>query len=234
MDFKGDFQIGNGQRCYPLTVLDDHSRYLLGLKACPDELQQTVKTHLTTVFENFGLPDCMLMDNGTQWRSGPNVGHTRLIVWLLHLGIKISHSRPRHPQTLGKDERLHRSLKAELLSRNVLFSLPDYQFAFDGWRDVYNLERPHEALDFNVPDAHYRPSQRPFPQTLPPLLFPSGAAIRKVDVSGRISYQGRRFRAGKAFHRHSVGLLHDSSEDGLVHVYFNNFRIRTLDLKVVK
>lgn len=232
MDFKGHFEVGNGERCHPLTVLDDHSRFLIGLQACPNETRHTVQEHLTTFFRACGLPERMLMDNASPWGDNNTYRpYTALTVWLLRLSIRISHSRPYHPQTLGKDERLHRSLQAELLSRTVFDGLPDCQTGFDRWRDLYNLERPHEALDFDPPITRYRPSLRPFPETLPPITFPDGCAVRKVDVHGCISFQARRLKIGKAFRHQPVGLQHDQLEDGLVHVFFNDLLVRTLDLR---
>ena len=231
MDFKGHFPLDSGQRCHPLTVLDDHSRFLLGLRACEDEAAPTVQAQLTAIFRQSGLPEQMLMDNGSPWGDVQS-RYTAFELWLLGLGIRVSHSRPYHPQTQGKDERLHRTLKAELLSRTTFGSIADCQAGFDGWRAVYNLERPHEALGLRTPVTRYCSSSRAFPETLPALRFPPGAAIRKVDANGIISFQGRRFRVGKAFRRQAVGLLHDPLEEGVVRVFFNEIPIRSLDLKV--
>ena len=232
MDFKGHFRVGNGERCHPLTVLDDHSRFLIGLKACRDETRHTVQGHLTAFFRAYGLPERMLMDNASPWGDNNTYRpYTALTVWMLRLSIRISHSRPYHPQTLGKDERLHRTLQAELLSRTTFHTLPDCQPKFDLWRDVYNLERPHEALGLNPPIACYHPSQRPFPEVLPQPVYPDGCAIRQVDHHGRVSFQGQPLRVGKAFRGQAIGLQHDQHEDGLVQVFFNNILIRTLDLR---
>ncbi len=119
MDFKAFFFV-QSQECWPLTVLDDHARYLLGLKACQNQQRETVQAQLTGIFRQYGLPDAMLMDNGPPWGpSDPRAYYTRLSVWLMRLGIRVIRSRPYHPQTLGKDERLHRTLKTELISRTV-------------------------------------------------------------------------------------------------------------------
>jgi len=229
MDFKGHFQLGSGERCHPLTVLDDHARFLVGLQACPDETRETVQGHLTTFFRSQGLPDRMLMDNGAPWGDDPDTPFTALTVWLLRLGIKVSHGRPYHPQTQGKDERLHRTLDDELLDRCSFPDFPACQMGFDHFRVVYNSQRPHEALDLDTPASHYHPSSRPFPETLPPLRFPHGAAIRRVDATGRISFHNQRFRVSRAFKDLAVGLLPDEQDDGLVHVFFNDILVRTLD-----
>jgi transposase InsO family protein len=236
MDFKGDFPIGNGQRCHPLTVLDDHSRFLVGLKACSDETIKTVRDHVTALFREFGLPARMLMDNGNLWTGSPDYPYTRLTVWLLRLGIPVSHGRPCHPQTQGKDERLHRTLKAELLNASRfdpaagMDTLDDCQHCFDDWRTMYNYERPHHALHLDPPGDHYQHSSRPFPEPLPPLTFPPGAIIRTVSLTGQVGFRNQRLHVGVAFQHYPVGLLYDDFIDSLLHVYFNSIRIRTIDL----
>jgi transposase InsO family protein len=229
MDFKGYFPLGSGQRCHPLTVLDDHSRFLVGLKACPDESVSTVQQHVTTLFREFGLPARMLMDNARLWGGPPEYPYTRFTVWLLRLGIPVSHGRPRHPQTQGKDERLHRTLNDELLHASRFDTFDDCQQRFDHWRSVYNHERPHHALALDPPVAHYQSSSRPFPDTLPPLTFPLGAIIRTVSSTGEVGFRNKRLRVGIAFHTFPVGLLYDDFNDSLLHVYFNSFHVATID-----
>src|SRR5919206_1923662 len=133
-------------RCHPLTVLDAHSRYSLGLIACADQTDATVRAHLTALFRRYGLPDAILADNGAPWGGSGAQGYTAFEVWLLRLGIPLHHGRPYHPQTQGKDERFHRSLDVEVLQLHRFADLPLCQTAFDTWRQVYNTERPHEAL----------------------------------------------------------------------------------------
>lgn len=229
MDFKGYFSVSAGQRCHPLTVLDDHSRFLLGLKACPDEAGKTVQGHVAALFREFGLPARMLMDNGKPWGGSPDYPYSRFTVWLLRLGIPVSHGRPRHPQTQGKDERLHRTLKGELLNASCFDTLDDCQQRFDHWRAIYNHERPHHALALDPPVAHYQPSPRPFPDKLPPLTFPPGAIIRTVSSTGEVGFRNKRLRVGVAFRTFPVGLLYDDFHDSLLHVYFNSIHVATID-----
>lgn len=231
MDFKGHFSLTDGQRCHPLTVLDDHSRFLVGLRACSNETRLTVQQHLTDLFRSYGLPERMLMDNGAPWGDDDHTPYTRLTVWLLLLGITVSHGRAYHPQTQGKVERLHRTLNLELLTRLALPDLLTCQRAFDTWREVYNLDRPHEALDLAPPVARFQPSDRPFPETLPPLVYPQDMAVRRVDPSGRISFRNRPFRIGKAFQGYPVGLAPDPLAEDSFQVFFGVFQIRTLDLR---
>ncbi|KTC43476.1 transposase, partial [Pseudomonas fluorescens ABAC62] len=145
MDFKGHFAIQQG-RCHPLTLLDDHSRFNLAIQACENECSATVKEKITEVFQVYGLPARINVDNGPPWGSPRNPGEiTELSIWMISLGIRISFSRPYHPQTNGKIERFHRSLKAEVLNGRHYSTLMDAQAAFNRWRDVYNLQRPHQA-----------------------------------------------------------------------------------------
>lgn len=230
MDFKGYFPLVNGGYCHPLTILDDHSRFLLGLQACPDETRGSVQDTLVAVFRQYGLPECILVDNGPPWGSGKKGRHTRFTVWLIRLGIQVIHSRPYHPQTLGKDERLHRTLKAEVISRSALHTLDHCQQTFDTWRPVYNEERPHEALDLLPPITRYQPSSRQFPDPLPPVQYDIGDTIRKVDASGRIHFRNHRFRIGKGFKGQSVAVrpLHI---DGDFAVFYCHQRVARISLR---
>jgi len=178
MDFKGHFALPVG-RCHPLGVLDDHSRYALGLEACADEQEATVRGRLTAIFRRYGLPWQMLMDNGPPWGDAGDQPYTALSVWLMWLGVRVTHGRPRHPQTQGKQERFHRTLNAELLQGHSLRDLPECQCAFDRWRQIYNHDRPHEALDLATPGERYRPSPRSFPEQLPPIEYASTDHVRK-------------------------------------------------------
>ncbi|HEY3282374.1 MAG TPA: integrase core domain-containing protein, partial [Armatimonadota bacterium] len=129
-----------------------------------------------------------------------------LTTWLLRLGIPVTHGRPRHPQTQGKDERLHRTLQQELLEHLEAVDLPYGQRAFDLWRDSYNQERPHEALGLRPPGQCYRPSPRAYPEVLPPVTYPPGSCLRQVDSAGKLSYRNQSWRVGKAFRGQTVRL----------------------------
>jgi transposase InsO family protein len=231
MDFKGHFALDDGQRCHPLTILDDCSRFLLGLYACGDETGATVRSHLTRLFRDYGLPTGMLMDNGPPWAIGNSRSYTELTVWLLRLDIAVRHSRPRHPQTLGKDERLHRTLKTELLSRVTCPDLTTTQHHFDAWRAVYNRDRPHEALRLQPPAAVYRPSPRPFPEHLPPVEYEPGLLTRKVSASGEIACRGRSWSVGRAFKGFYLALSPSAQQDA-VDVYFGHHFLYRMALSV--
>lgn len=227
MDFKGHIAMTDDRRCHPLTVLDDHSRYALGLVACPDETFETVRQSLIPIFRRYGLPARMLMDNGAPWGDQGGQPLTIFTIWLIRLGIRISHGRPYHPQTQGKDERFHRTLKAEVLTRHTLAGLDDSQRRFDDWRQIYNRDRPHEALAMATPITRYRPSPRAYPETLPPLEYDSTDTVRIVQDGGGVSYRGRRFRVSKALRGQSIALR--PAANGTFTAWFGSYELGTLD-----
>lgn len=230
MDFKGHFPLDTG-RCHPLTVLDDHSRYSLRLEACANQQGSTVQSRLIEAFRRYGLPERMTMDNGSPWGSDTDHPYTPLTAWLMRLGINVSHSRPYHPQTQGKDERFHRTLDAELLKGQVFRDLAQCQHRFDRWRTVYNTERPHEALGLATPASRYRPSPRAFPETLPPIEYGPGDIVRKVQAKGHIHYRGQVLKVSKAFHGYPVA-LRPTQEEGLMKIYFCQQCIANVDLRI--
>ena len=206
MDFKGHIPLSKG-RCHPLTVLDDHSRFCIRLAACANEQGSTVRNQLLAAFQLYGLPERMLMDNGAPWGSSGQSQHTRFTAWLIRLGVTVSHGRPNHPQTQGKEERFHRTLKLEVLGRRpVWHDHAEMQTAFDTWRSEYNHERPHEALGLAAPASRYNPSPRQLPSTLPPVEYDADLEARRVKGNGSIKFKGRYFFVGKAFAGDPVGI----------------------------
>ena len=198
MDFKGHVALHAG-RLHPLTVLDDHSRFALVLAACTNEQTETVRQQLIIAFRRYGLPERLITDNGSPWGDGPGSPFTPLGVWLIEHGIRISHSRPYHPQTMGKDERFHRSLKAEVLSGPPFADLAAAERAFERWRNVYNTQRPHEALKLNVPASRYQPSPRDYVETIAPFEYAPRDIVRHVQQGGHVSLLGRNVKVPKAF-----------------------------------
>jgi transposase InsO family protein len=206
MDFKGSFMT-KAHRCYPLTILDDHSRFSIGLKACKNETGATVKMHLTKVFEVFGLPEQINVDNGNPWGSSDLDSLTSLNVWLIKLGIKLTHSSPFHPQTNGKDERFHRSLKLEILHQREYKNEDDIQKAFDTWQHIYNYKRPHQGINNEIPSSRYQVSRRKFSDKLPEYNYGSDEIVRKVsDKTGLFRFKGKRYRAGKALSNEHIAI----------------------------
>jgi transposase InsO family protein len=230
MDYKGHFAAGAG-RCHPPTVVDDHSRYAVGLRACGDEREGTVQAELTAIFRRYGLPDRMLMDNGSPWGSSDAAHrHTWLSLWLLELGVTVGHGQPHHPQTQGKDERFHRTLLAEVIGRRAFADRAECQRRFDDWRVVYNTQRPHEALDLATPAARYRPSGRCFPEKTEPFDYGPGAIVRRVDEGGWLSFRNRPIKLGRAFSYRRVA-LRPTDQDGCFDVLFCAHQVATLDLR---
>lgn len=227
IDFKGFIETGQG-RCYPLTMLDDHSRFSQILQACTNERTETVRTHLIASFRRFGLPRQMNMDNGNPWGTPWGDRHTHLTAWLIRLGVRVSHSRPLHPQTNGKEERFHRTLKAELLGTRWFSTLAELQREFDRWREVYNQERPHEAIGLAVPASRYVASQRSYPEELPTIVYDSTDVVRKVMSRGGIRFGGAEYYISKAFTGEHVA-LRPGVEDGVWDVFFCHERVATVD-----
>jgi transposase InsO family protein len=229
MDFKGHFAIRSEQRCHPLTVLDDHSRFVVCLKACENERTETVQQHLTSVFRQYGLPLRMTMDNGAPWGNDAIHRDTPLTVWLRRLGVNVSHSRPYHPQTQGKDERFHRTLKAELLRGRIFETFPAVQPAFDGYREVYNQRRPHHAIGLETPIRRYHLSPRSFPERLPVIEYADNDTVRKVSDKGLIRFKGHRISIGKGYCGYPVA-LRATETDGVWNIFFCCDSIARFDL----
>ena len=226
MDFKGAVTTGAGP-CHPLTVVDDHSRYAVCVQACADQRAATVRAALTGVFRLYGLPERLLMDNGACWGRVESAW-TVLEVWLIRLGIAISHGRPYHPQTQGKCERFNRTLKAEVLAGRHFGDVAACQPPFDRFRHCYNHERPHEALAMETPASRYRVSVFAFPERLGPIEYLEGDPVRRVGPAGYISWRGRRYQVGRAFTGQPVA-LRPTSREGLWTVHYCHQRVATLD-----
>jgi transposase InsO family protein len=229
MDFKGWFAIGSGVPCHPLTILDDHSRYSVCLQACSNQRTETVQLHMTSSFRRYGLPERMTMDNGAPWGSDATHPYTPLTVWLMRLGIRVSHSRPYHPQTQGKDERFHRTLKAEVLNGRSFRDIAQTPRCFEEWLPIYNQQRPHQAIGMAVPASRYQVSWRSFPEVLPAIEYSGQDEVRRVQDKGRVSYKGNLITVGKAFRGYPIA-FRPTTQEGIVDVYFCQQRITQLDM----
>lgn len=231
MDFKGHFQTSEGA-CHPLTVLDDHSRFNLGIRACAGQRFRTVQSQLIDIFKRYGLPVRINTDNGAPWGSSRQPGQlTELAIWLIRLGIRPSFSRPRHPQTNGKDERFHRSLKAEVLNGRSFHSLLHAQAAFDHWREVYNHQRPHEALQMATPTTRYQISPRAYPEKLPDIEYGPDDMVVRVKSLGLIRFRGRTYKLSTPLRGQPVTIRPNAEIDGLFDVFFVHHKLRQIDLR---
>jgi transposase InsO family protein len=230
MDFKGHFATEQG-RCHPLTVLDDHSRFNLVLEAVSMESYDEVQPRLHRAFERYGLPRRINTDNGPPWFAGGQATVTRLGLWLIRLDVQLSHSRPAHPQTNGKEERFHRTLKAEALGSRSFSTFEQVQRHFDTWRCSYNFDRPHQALGMQTPSQRYRASARALPKSLPPIEYGPDDVVRRVQSGGWISLNGRDIRLWEVLRGQPVALRPRAEEDAVLDVYFCHQRLYSIDLK---
>lgn len=231
MDFKGYFTTRDGKSCAPLTVLDDHSRFNVVLRACHSTRTDVVRQHLHAAFLHYGLPWRINTDNGSPWGSPTQPGQlTELAVWLIRLGVQLSYSRPAHPQTNGKDERFHRTLKAEVLSGRTFASCRHVQQALNHWRTIYNQQRPHQALGMATPITRYQPSRRSCPRRLPPILYSPDDTVITVGWNGQLRFAGRRWRVSNALDHLPIALRPDAHHDGRYDLYFLHHCFGTIDL----
>jgi transposase InsO family protein len=234
VDHKSDFATQSGQRCHPLTMLDDHSRFNLVLDPADNRRTEAVRAAMTAAFERYGLPEAMLCDNGAPWGNvADGTGHTALTVWLLRLGVRVLHGRPYHPQTQGKEERFHRTLKQELLTRHTWRDLTHCATEFPRYRQRYNYERPHDALGGATPGSRYQASVRPMPATLPIPEYAS-MEVRVVRTKGVITFGNQTWHIGNAFAALPIGLRPSPQADGQWEVYFSHFKLGYLDLTTPK
>jgi transposase InsO family protein len=232
MDFKGEIRTQAGAWCYPLTVLDDHSRFNVALAPGADRTGRSVQRVLQEVFACYGLPEALLCDNGPPWgHAEPVCPYSTFAVWLLRLGIRVYHGRPYHPQTQGKEERFHRTLERELLSRHTWADLAHCAREFPRYRERYNAERPHDALAGATPLSRYRPSVRPLPAALPELIYPADSLVHRVRAQGAITFAGQTWYIGRAFAQLPVGLRPSPQADGQYEVWFAREQLGLIDLR---
>jgi len=232
MDFKGAVPTVAGP-VHPLTILDDHSRFNVGLRVLQNQQTATVQQVLTETSRCYGLPDRLLVDNGSPWGSDARHPDTPLTVWLWRIGVAVTHSRPYHPQTLGKDERFHGTLTRAVLRQAQWRDATHLQTALDRWRDVYNQERPQDALALAVPASRYWPSLRSYPAGLPPIEYATGTLVRMVQQKGEFSFQGRCYKLSKAFWGYPVG-IRPLAVDGQYEVLFCRHRLTTIDVRAAQ
>lgn len=212
-DYKGQFPLATGQLCYPLTLTDADSRYLLRCQALPD----TATIHAWPIFAGafceFGLPGVIRTDNGAPFATKALAGLSRLSLWWIKLGILPERIAPGHPEQNGRHERMHRTLKAEAIDPSAT-TLRAQQKGFDQYRTIFNVERPHEALQHKTPASCYAPSLRPYPRRLPALEYPQGMTLRKVRPNGCLRIKKHELFISEVLIGEHVGL--DPFDEGLV------------------
>lgn len=228
MDFKGEYRMRGEAKCFPLTVLDDHSRYLVGLYALGSTQAGPVKDCLVECFERHGVPDAMLLDHGVPWWSVTN-GHglTHLSVFLLKQDIRLIYGAFAHPQTRGKIERLHRTLNRSLRGRGLPDDWPGFRTALQTFRQEYNEIRPHEALDMAVPADRYRPGSRAYRPTPPEWTYPGDGDLFGLNSQGCLTYRRHRHFVCEAL---ASELVFCQEFDNKLLVSYRGMHIREINL----
>lgn len=232
MDFKGWFRTTDRQTIYPLTVLDEYSRYLVGLEVCTNQMRDTVKSVLIGLFRTNGLPERMLTDNGPPWGAPGQQAPTGLELWLAEHGIPLHHGRPFHPQTQGKVERFHGTLERELLSRRSFPTVEQTRTILAQYRTTYNTIRIHHAIGNHYPIELYTPSPRVYRDTIDPPDYPDALAIRKVAYNGTITYANRRIRVHTQLPGKYVGLYQGEEGDEVDILYYRTI-VRKVNLDTI-
>ena len=227
MDFKGDFALLDGNRCHPLDILDDCSRYGLQLHASEGISGEEFKPLFTRTLEEYGLPEAILCDNGKPWGDSKNA-ITAFDVWMMRLGILPIHGKALHPQTQGKIERFHRTMKEELLKYRPLHDLQEAQKEFDAWLYTYNNERAHEALGLRVPAEIYRPSKRKLKEADHPVEYETGSLLYKVNYKGYISIRKHRYYLTEALVGEYIKLI--GYDGNVVGLQYGDFEFAQIDL----
>lgn len=229
-DFKGEFKLGNQRYCYPLTISDHYSRYLLCCEGLETTRHHGVKAGFWKTFAEYGLPDKIRIDNGSPFAGKGIGGYSKLSVWWLRLGIETERIEPGRPEQNGRHERFHLTLKQET-TRPAAANLLQQQEKFDRFQDEYNTERPHEALQMNRPAEVYGKSKKTFPEELLPLEYPLHDLVRKVSDRGMITSFGREsaFHIGAAFSGENVGLR--ETEPGRWLITFMDLNLGYVDQK---
>jgi transposase InsO family protein len=229
MDAKGHYPLAGGRRCHPLSIVDDHSRFAVGLYALATLQASGVRAALIACFEQYGVPRAMLMDHGTPWWATSNAaGLSTLSVFLLKQGVRLTHGRVGHPQTQGKVERFHRTLGERLRWWGLPADLAAFQRVLAEFRTEYNDIRPHEALGQEPPALHFRPSARPYVATPRRWAYPAGSDVRRVDANGMIAYDGHRWFVGEALLGEDVACTRLATR---VLITFRHMFVRELELR---
>ena len=227
-DYKGHFALRNGVRCHPLNIIDDCSRFNLCCEAQYSETFAEIKPVMVRLFETYGMPESILCDNGNPWGTQQSPGFTNFEVWLMELGILTLHGRVRHPQTQGKEESFNRSMTKELLKYATFADMEDAQKQFDEYRDFYNNERPHYALNLDTPAEHYMRSTREYPSQIHPWEYPEGAEIRKVKSTGYFNWDGQGYYLSEAFGGKEI-MVKQSRQEHCIKIIFREFQIAKID-----
>lgn len=230
-DFKGQFKTKDETWCFPLTVMDHHSRYLLACSICKGTGLEQSKKAFEALFHEYGLPWRIRTDNGVPFATTAAGGLSELSKWWIRLGIMPERIEPGRPQQNGCHERMHKTLKDETIIPPSNTS-KQQQKAFDAFCQDYNNERPHESLDQRTPASIYKPSNRAMPDELPELEYPGHFKIIRVQYNGIITYQGHRVYVASLLKKENVGV--EEVADGIYEVYFGPLKVGSFDMRHIK
>lgn len=226
VDFKGQFRLGNQQYCYPLTITDHFSRYLLCCEALVSTKGEPTRAVFERVFDEYGVPAAIKSDNGAPFSARSLGGLSELSAWWLRLGIRLERSAPGHPEHNGRHERMHLTLKQET-TRPAGQNLLQQQERFDDFRATYNDERPHEALGMRVPSSLYSPSSRRLSDCAEDSTYPTHDYTRRVSSRGHFSFHGRNVYLSKSLRGQVIGLR--DLEEGRMLVSLGPFDLGCFD-----
>ena len=225
-DFKGQFTTRDGVYCYPLTIADQHTRYLLTCYGLPSTHGAPVRAIFERAFRTYGLPRAIRTDNGVPFATSGLHGLSQLNVWWMRLGIQHQRIHPGRPQQNGAHERMHKTLKRGAIRPPRSNALAQ-QRAFNRFRTEYNEERPHATLGGKTPASRYRPSPRPYPRVLPPQDYPGHFLVKKITTGGTFRFQHRLLFIANSLTNHHIGL--EETDDGIWSIYFNTVLLAKLD-----
>jgi transposase InsO family protein len=225
-DYKGQFKTGNGLYCYPLTVTDGYSRYLLGCQALDSTAVAGAKPVFTRLFKEYGLPTRIRTDNGVPFATTTLARLSSLSAWWVRLGVMPELIEPGKPQQNGRHERMHRTLKDET-TRPAAGNLSAQQRRFNHFREEFNNERPHEALDQQTPASQYRSSLREMPNKIPPLEYPDRFEVRYVSANGGIRWNKDWVNVSSVCIGEYVGF--EEIDNGIWNVYFGPLKLGRFD-----
>ncbi len=225
-DFKGQFTTRDGIYCYPLTIADQHTRFLLTCHGLPSTHGAGARTIFERTFRTYGLPRAIRTDNGVPFATSGIHGLSQLNVWWMRLGIQHQRIHPGRPQQNGAHERMHRTLKRGGI-RPPRTNAPAQQRAFNRFRTEYNTERPHQHLSGQTPSSRYHPSLRAYPRHLPAQEYPGHFLVKKITTGGTFRFQRRLLFIANSLTHHHIGL--EETEDGIWSIYFNTVLLAKLD-----
>lgn len=224
VDFKGWFELGNGQRCDPLTVTDLYSHFVIGLRAQPNQQFMGTLHSFRALMRQAGKPEIIRVDHGAPFASTGLGRLSSLSLWWIEQGIQIEFTRPGKPQDNGSHERMHRDLKAEA-TQPPSVNLYAQQRRFERWQHTFNYERPHEGLEMQFPADFYQPSERRLSENDNPIVYPPDHEVKVVSCSGFLAHEGRTYHLGEAYAGRRVGLRREGEHTQL---YFANVHLGTL------